>query len=106
MRAVASVWPYITTNSKPDSAAEFRVAPHPLGRHAPAGLREVAQAGQLAVPSNPVRSRRSKVCGTPAKLVDPLVRAQRSQKHWSTTDSSVSTTLAPASRWLLSTDSP
>ncbi len=45
------------------------------------------------------------MCGTPAKEVTPA-RVARSQSAGQVTDSSVSTTDAPASRWLVSTERP
>ena len=73
IRAVASVWPYITTRSKPLRRAELGERADPLGGHPTAGLREVAQRRDLAS-AKPVRSSRSKVCGTPGKVVTPVRR--------------------------------
>ena len=43
IRAVASVWPYITTRSKPLRWPSSAYLQHPLGSHPAAGLGEVAQ---------------------------------------------------------------
>ncbi|MEZ5383188.1 MAG: hypothetical protein R2754_15520 [Microthrixaceae bacterium] len=104
MRAVASVWPYITTKSTP------------LAAQRPAQLRTWA-AGIL--PPAWVISRRwgasatsvrewsniSKVWGTPARLVTRWTRTA-ALKQGSTTDASLNTMPAPTARWECSTDRP
>ncbi len=104
MRAVASVWPYITTRSRPRRrrrSAWRRTASGAM--RPPAWVTKRSDGSSRS--ANPARSSRSKVWGTPAKLVTRC-RRTRSQKQGSTTEPAPTRTLAPTARWLCSTDSP
>ena len=57
MRAVASVWPYITNSSTPQPAVRSSHAADALGRHPPAGLGHEPQGRHVHARPGPTWSR-------------------------------------------------
>ena len=91
IRAVASVWPYITTKSQPASRPR-RARPRTAAGSMPtARLGDEPERRAFAARRRPSRSIISNVYGTPASVVTPQ-RSTAAQKHGSTTDASVITT--------------
>ena len=104
IRAVASVWPYITTSSAPASAARLRHRSRASGAmRPPAWVRSRTDGARTR--SAAARSSRSNVWGTPAMEVTPLSCTARA-KQGSTTEASTTAILAPAARWECRTDNP
>ena len=105
MRAVASVWPYITNSSTPHSVRAIEPRSDALGRHPPAGLGHEPQRRHVhAVRAGLLEE----LVGVrdPGDVRDALRHGAAAAKHGSTTDADVSTTPAPAARCEWSTDSP
>ena len=104
IRAVASVWPYMTRRSHPSRAPRSAQRRTRWGSSRPPAWVTWRSVGTSAVGA-PLVASSSKVCGTPASEVTP---AERIELHrvGSTTEASVSSTDPPTARCECSTDRP
>ena len=104
MRAVASVWPYMTKNSAAAPGHVLVVGGGQWRVQGSACLLQSAQRGKAHVPeADPLKQL---VGVRDASQACAAVSSNCSQKDLCITLSPETTTAAPANQWLLSTDSP